>query len=127
MTNLIRLTVWLRGVEVVVGGYIEPADPTAGMMQPELVIMDLTPVVPDPRWRCPGLDELLLSGEYQGISNAYWDTRHGRDDEEYTVFTWGEPQISGTPHARWREFWGVEPLAEDLDPRRGEGPISDNS
>lgn len=101
--------IWLRGTEVRVRGYIEPADREVGIMSPSLVIEDFVPVVPDPHWRCPDIEALSESSEYADISRAFWETYHKWGDYEWYVYWQEEYEIGETElflkHADWLNYW----------------------
>lgn len=103
----LRLTVWLRGVEVAVKGYVEPADRAVGIMQESLVIEELVPLTPNSRWREPDIDELLDSGEYFAINNAFFDTYDSFNQEAYIVWCAGDyyELTDDRAQEKWLAYW----------------------
>jgi hypothetical protein len=80
--NRVDFTLFLRGTEVRVRGYFEPADYEVGLMQESLAIESLLPVEPvEPfasrLWREPDIDDLLATGEFDAIEQAAFDARNG--------------------------------------------------
>ena len=108
----VKFSCWLRGVEVAVRGYIEPADRSVGIWSPSLVIEDLVPLGDAPHWKCPDIDDLLDTGEYEGISEAFWRTHDLASDYEYYCY-WGysdDSEISHSTklwsmHVKWLNHW----------------------
>lgn len=103
----LRFTVWVRGTEVAVQGYVEKADREVGMMRDWLVIEELVPVTPDPHWREPDIDDLLDSGEYIEIDNAFFQTYDDTNEWSYVVWCADESPdpIEKVTHEQWLDYW----------------------
>lgn len=112
----IRLTVWLRGVEVAVKGYVEKADRSVGIMADTLVVEELRPLTPNRLWREPDLDDLLATGEYAGIESAFFETYDKRYDADWAVVyynQWYDEDSEGwraRVHEGWLDYWFLTPI-----------------
>lgn len=77
-------TMWIRGREYEIQGYVEPPDPDVGIYGPEFVIERLFDVATDGQvyWRNTGLE--LSRTEQDAVSEAYFDTF----EPHYYEFEW---------------------------------------
>lgn len=103
----IRLTVWLRGVELEVRGYVEKADRSVGIMTDTLVVEEMRPITPNSLWREPDLDDLLATGEYAGIESAFFETYDRFYESDWMVYSnwYWHDDTDGLAHEEWLEHW----------------------
>lgn len=103
-----EFTVWVRGTEVKIQGYVEPREPLVGMMRDSLVIEDLVPVQHSRTWREIDLDDLIATGEYKAIEREWFEFYENR---AYHYSGWSEDEEPGwekrlfNAHVRWLNYW----------------------
>lgn len=125
---------WVRGIELEVRGYVEKADRRVGILQDSLVIEEMRPVDPGARarWREPDIDDLLDTGEYLAIEQAFFETHERFNESDWPVFDsfWYERDETELIHEEWRAYWmpgaRTYTLDEPLDAYRDLPPIVDN-
>lgn len=103
----LRFSVWLRGVELEVRGYVEKADRRVGIMGDSLVIEEMRPLTPNPRWREPDIDDLLDTGEYRAIEEAFFETYDRFNESDWIVYSnffWNDAG-SELAHEEWLAYW----------------------